>query len=1002
MSLSSLIVQREVATMRQVEEALARQVIYGGDLVTNLLEVARVDEAVLGRLLAESMGLPAAPPGPLPVVTESVRALVPVEMALERHVVPIEAAPDAIVLAVADPLPADVRDQLAFNLGMAVEERIAPAVRVLEAVAAAYGTPLERRMQRLLSRMTAVSAGTGGLSMPPPEPQHSPSALPLPAPPRSRGSSPPPAAVSRPPAPLSIAGAGSMRAMPGRRSTLTSFPAGRVSVPPAPLPQMPEEPGSDPAVVRSLAEGRAGLLQRPSQLPARGGRRRRGPLTFQEARHDADEATDRDALLALFFDFSRQFFEYAALFLVQGDIAEGRDGFGSGAPRERVTGIGVPLDLPSLLARARDKRGFVVGTSVPDSLDAELLRDLQRPRNTEVVVVPLVVRTRAVALLVGDCGDAGIDREATDEVGRFSGVVSKAFERIIVRRKLEGFVAGSRKTGPEGSAERAGHVDASKLAPDAVKRSSAPPPAPAPGVGAIEGPATTKSAGTEPAARAETGASADPAAPGESGTAGELGTTGESAAPAEAPRELPVDPAMSLSGGPVIVATEGILAIEAGETTVAVSSTSFGPELKTLPGLAVRRITTPPIPREEPDDEDEGKSSSQPPTSSRIGRMARAPELRPVLGEAPSPFDQAWIDSGREIKPDHEAPREARADREAHPELDAHEAYADPEALAGDAQLPLSVVVPPHRPPSSRTPAAEELPSVIVDVQRELEAVVDKLLQGEMDELAEGELLRQGEHAVRVLISRFPGPITFERARFATMANPPRASECGPLLRLIARERRVALPFVLERMSHPSPEVRGWATHLLGELAYPDALPALLVALCDEDEATRASAAFAIGAIGKSFAQQVIDALEALATSPDPRRRAAALRAAGEVREPALVPELIRSLADPDDTVVAAAREALIRTTRQDFGTEARRWQDWWSRNESRDRLEWLIDALSHEVPDVRRASGEELRVLSRQYFGYASDLPLRDRERAQQRYRDWWITEGRAQRRWA
>ena len=44
MSLSSLIVQREIATIREVEEALARQVLYGGDLVTNLLEVSRLEE----------------------------------------------------------------------------------------------------------------------------------------------------------------------------------------------------------------------------------------------------------------------------------------------------------------------------------------------------------------------------------------------------------------------------------------------------------------------------------------------------------------------------------------------------------------------------------------------------------------------------------------------------------------------------------------------------------------------------------------------------------------------------------------------------------------------------------------------------------------------------------------------------------------------------------------------------------------------------------------------
>ena len=63
MSLSSLIVQREIATIRQVEEALARQVLYGGDLVTNLLEVAPIEEWRIAVTFADSYGLSAAPPG---------------------------------------------------------------------------------------------------------------------------------------------------------------------------------------------------------------------------------------------------------------------------------------------------------------------------------------------------------------------------------------------------------------------------------------------------------------------------------------------------------------------------------------------------------------------------------------------------------------------------------------------------------------------------------------------------------------------------------------------------------------------------------------------------------------------------------------------------------------------------------------------------------------------------------------------------------------------------
>lgn len=121
MSLSSLIVQREVATIRQVEEALARQVIYGGDLATNLLEVARLDESTLTRLVADLVKLPPVEPGALPHPQPSVRALVPPEMASQRGLVPLAVENDKLVLAVSERLPVDVEEQLSFALGMAIE-----------------------------------------------------------------------------------------------------------------------------------------------------------------------------------------------------------------------------------------------------------------------------------------------------------------------------------------------------------------------------------------------------------------------------------------------------------------------------------------------------------------------------------------------------------------------------------------------------------------------------------------------------------------------------------------------------------------------------------------------------------------------------------------------------------------------------------------------------------------------------------------------------------------
>lgn len=854
--------------MRQVEEALARQVIYGGDLATNLLEVARVDEAVLTALLAESMQLEPAPPGELPAAPERVRSLVPPEMALERSVVPLTTDGTRLVVAVAEPLPAELLDQLGFALGMAIEQRAAPAVRVRQAIARTYGVQLERRMQRLVARLEGQPSASG--SMPPPlgtipaipEPPRPPS-----APPRTGTPAYGMAAVhlglgapAGPlPQPRAVPAVVAVTAPAPARMSASEFAAMKVpGAAPAPAPELTTDDDRDfePPSSALAGDRRAGLLQREVVGGARASRRRRGPITVEAAEHEAEDATDRDALLDLYFDFSRQFFDYAALFLVHGDIAEGRDAFGDGASRDKVVGIGVPLDLPSLMASARDKRAPVVAKVAADGLDGELLADLQRPtRSAEIAIVPLVVRTRAVALLVGDCGDSPIDRASVQQVIGFAGVIGKAFERLIVRRKLAGFIAGSRK----GSS--VGRVDGSQV--------EAEPPSVAP-----------------PAERIGSASSRPP-------------------------------PAANIA--------------------------------------SVRAIAGPPIPREDPDSEPPQAATPPPPAPAH----AHAP------GEAPGLFDEL----GWQGSPDDDVP----------------------------APVSSAIAVPPHTPPPPRPSPTPELPKVIVNIDDELQSIVDRILAGETDETGEGELLRQGEHAMRVLMARFPGPLTVERARIAIMAHPPRPSDCGPLLRLIVRERKVALPFVIERLDSPDPEIRGWATHLLCELPYSEAVPYLLVRLRDTDPATRASAAYALAATAKLEPETVREALVVLAHGVDPTERAAAMRAMGELRDGAMVPELVRALGDSDEAVVTAAHDALVRVTRADFGADARPWLRWWEQNSGRHRIEWLIDALTHEVSEMRRAAGEELRATTKEYFGYASDLPARDRERAQQRYRDWWITEGRA-----
>jgi hypothetical protein len=166
-TLSSSIVKNRVASMRDVEEALARQVLYGGDLATNLLELAAVREAELTQLLAESHGLAAAAVGELPQASDAVLRLVPGELAHRHAFYPVDERDGVLVIAVSEPLPPEVEEDLCFALGVRLEQRAAPVVRIRQAIARDYGLPLDRRTLRLVAKLEG-RADPSPSSIPPP------------------------------------------------------------------------------------------------------------------------------------------------------------------------------------------------------------------------------------------------------------------------------------------------------------------------------------------------------------------------------------------------------------------------------------------------------------------------------------------------------------------------------------------------------------------------------------------------------------------------------------------------------------------------------------------------------------------------------------------------------------------------------------------------------------------------------------------------------------------
>jgi hypothetical protein len=924
--LSSAIVQRKLATLRDVEEALARQVLYGGDLATNLLEQAPgMDERALTALLAETQSMAPAPSGPLPRAPSDTLTLVPGDVALRHGLYPLERSGGSLIVAVSEPMKPEVEQDIAFGLGLTIVQRVAPLVRVKEAISRDYGVPLDRRSQRVLAKLEgrpdpspsltpAPLSGVPDIGSLPRPPSIPPLGLPAPTdmtplygggPGAIPALRPLPQVTIREPAPdtpvsnaagsiydrltspapaeaagRSVPATPTLRADPGleaeRRPSRPPAEADRrPSRPPADAERRPSRPPGDgdrrsrppsfapppqeggarrrsrpPSVAPNAAETPL-AVRRPSQgkLPVqrtdlgawsaqnkqserRPRSRHRGPYTAAAAEEDLLNADSRDTVLTALFDFACQYFEYSALFAVHGDLAEGRSAHGPGADHAKITGIGVPLDMPGALATARREGHFTVQALARDGLDAQLTRDLERRSGKKVLLLPILVRGRCVLIFYGDDGEEDVDLSQIGDVLAFAPLVASALENVIRKKK-----ASLRQTTVEFRPVSAGPLPRHKQPTREERREAL--------AAALE--TTLRRASSRPPPRS-------------------------SRPPPVPPRSRPTPPAS--------------------------------------PQARQAVLGHPPV--------DDGSRVTPQQGTSTVGSVP--PGSGPVF-ELRTATEAELLEEDERLLPATEPP----AAPEEGPEISVSATEEDwsPE-LVGIPPLPDSqVVVPATRPVRPHSSAELRLPSIIVNMDGDLEGLVAKLVAG--DTSVVDRIATMGASAASFLVARFPGPIR-EADRLAVREL---ASNRGPILLALARIGQPAAPFLSVRSNDRDATVRMWATSLLGEIPSVDSATAVSRRVADSSAEVR-RAAIDAGKLLQSnddartaLRDKVLSLAESTASIES---RVAAIEAIAHFRDGRSVPRLVRLLGSKDE-VGQSAEWALGVLTRQSFGRDIPAWE---------------------------------------------------------------------------
>ena len=172
MKLGTLLLRNAAIGLSQLESALRNQVLYGGRLGTNLVELGFIDLEMLSTYLAEATGFPVATPTLLDAANTELLDRLGSEEAHRLRAVPLDylgaaqfggslSAPlgsETIAVAMVDPLDADAVDQLIARLDAPITPYIVPELRALYYLEKLYGQPRRARFTRTARPGTETEA----------------------------------------------------------------------------------------------------------------------------------------------------------------------------------------------------------------------------------------------------------------------------------------------------------------------------------------------------------------------------------------------------------------------------------------------------------------------------------------------------------------------------------------------------------------------------------------------------------------------------------------------------------------------------------------------------------------------------------------------------------------------------------------------------------------------------------------------------------------------------
>jgi hypothetical protein len=429
--LGEILVKERACTPEALRDALKNQVIFGGRLGTNLLEIQAVTEEALSRALGRQHALPSLC-GEMRLDPAATALLKP-EVADRYDAVPYILADRKLALLVVDPKNLAMLDEVAFATGKQVHPIVVPEARVWSLLRRTYG--LERHLRGIDVDFARLKTR------------------------RAEGAAPAREEASG----EDLMDEGAFDALYGKVGTQPGPPAGAAAAPP---PELPEPPGEDVIELTDLLEAptpapaplpRAtppppGLaaqvlaalslgpghapperLARPAAPPPRE-EPEPSPLGFDEAVRFLEGVGERNAIATTVLRYARSKFKRALLLTVQRGIAHGWAGLGEKLGAEGVRKIHLVLGTPGIVDTVVKAQAHFLGPIPKTEANIRLLKSLGGGVPGNAFLVPILALGRVVNVFYADNGRGGtVDTGGVGELLILATRIAKSYDALVAK-----------------------------------------------------------------------------------------------------------------------------------------------------------------------------------------------------------------------------------------------------------------------------------------------------------------------------------------------------------------------------------------------------------------------------------------------------------------------------------------------------------------------------------------------------------------------------------------